>query len=246
MVARAEPDGHTLLFTTDDTFTLIPRQLASLSFDPMTDLVPVNLSVKSAILIVENPTNAVGSIAALIARARENPGRLIYASWGTGGGAHLAMETFKSLANVDILHVPYKGVAPMMTAVVAGEVQLALTGYGTAAGLFEAGRIKPLAVASPERVAQLPDTPTMREVGYGDVDATVWWGLAAPAKTPSKIVNQIHAAVSRVLNSAETRQAIEGRSLVITDLGPKPFAEQLNRESHTRAEALRRFGIRPK
>jgi tripartite-type tricarboxylate transporter receptor subunit TctC len=233
-----------LLFTTDDTFSLIPHQFPKLSFDPMTDLVPVNLSVKSAILIVMNPSTPADSIPALVARAREKPGSISYGSWGTGGGAHLAMETFKSLAKIDILHVPYKGVAPMMTGVVAGEVQLALTGYGTAAGLFEAKRIAPLAVASPERVAQLPNTPTMRELGYGEVDATVWWGFAAPAKTPPAIVNQIHAAISRVINSAESRKVIETRSLVATDIGPTAFAEQLAREYRSRAESVRRFGIK--
>ena len=244
MVARAEPDGHTLLFTTDDTFTLVPHLFPKLPFDPMKDLVPVNLSTSQSMIIVVNSSVPVDSLSALIARARENPGVLSYGTSGTGSNTHLAMETLKSLAKVDILHVPYKGVAPMITAVTAGDVQIALTGYGTARGLFEAGRLRPLAIASPERVTQLPNVPTTRELGYSEVDATGRWGIAAPAKTPAEIVNRIHAAVSRVLNNPESRKAIEARGVVVTDIGPKASAEQLAREYRFLAEAVRRSGAK--
>lgn len=242
IVARAEPDGHTLLFTSDDTFTIVPHLFRKLPIDPMKDLVPVNLSAKVSMIIVANPAAAVDSLPALIAYAREHPGKLSYGSYGTGGSAHLAMEMLKSLAKVDILHVPYKGVAPAITAVVAGDVQIALTGYGTARGFFEAGRLKPLAVAAPERVAQLPNLPTLQELGYGEVDSTAWWGLAAPARTPADVVHRIHEAVSRALNSPESRKMIDARALVLTDIGPKAFAERLAREYRLRAEAVRRSG----
>lgn len=242
IVARAEPDGHTLLFTSDDTFTIVPHLFRKLPIDPMRDLVPVNLSAKVSMIIVANPSVAANSLPALIAHAREHPGRLSYGSYGSGGSAHLAMEMLKSLAKVDILHVPYKGVAPAITAVVAGDVQIALAGYGTARGFLEAGRLKPLAVAAPERVAQLPNIPTLQELGYGEVDSTAWWGLAAPAKTPPDIVERIHEAVSRAMNSPESRKMIDARGLVLTDIGPKAFAERLAREYQSRAEAVRRSG----
>ena len=243
MVVRAEPDGHTLLFASDDTFTIIPHLFRKLPIDPIKDLVPVNLSAKVSMIIVANPSAAVDSLPALLARAREHPGKLSYGSYGSGGSAHLAMETLKSLAKVDILHVPYKGVAPAITAVVAGEVQIAVAGYGTTRGFFEAGRLKPLAIASPERIAQLPNIPTLGELGYGEVDATAWWGIAAPAKTPADIVNRIHEAVSRAMNSPETRRMIDARGLVLLDIGPSAFAERIAREYSSRAKAVRQAGI---
>ena len=244
LVTRAEADGHTLLFAADDTFTLVPHLFPKLPFDPMKDLIPVNLPAKISIIIVVNPSVPVDSLPALIARARENPGTLSYGSWGTGGTAHLAMETLKLMAKVDILHVPYKGVAPMITAVVAGDVQIALTGYVTARGLLEAGRLRPLAVASQERMTQLPNVPTTRELGYGEVDSTVWFGVAAPAKTPAEIVNRIHEAVSRVLNNPESRKAIEARGFAFVDAGPKESAERLQRNYNFNAEAVRRSGAK--
>lgn len=241
-VARAEPDGHTLLFTSDDTFTIVPHLFPKLPINPMKDLVPVNLSANVSMIIVANPSVAVDSFPALLARAREHPGKFSYGSYGSGGGSHLAMEMLKSLAKVDILHVPYKGVAPAITAVVAGDVQIALAGYGTTRGFLEAGRLKPLAIASPERIAQLPNIPTLRELGYGEVDATAWWGLAAPARTPADIVDRIHEAVSRALNSPESRKILDTRGLALVDVGPKAFAERLAREYRSRAEAVRRSG----
>ena len=244
MVTRAEPDGHTLLFTADDTFTTLPHLFRKLPFDPMKDLAPVNLSAKVLMVIVANASVPVDSLPALIASAHANPGALSYGSYGAGSNAHLAMETLKSLAKVDILHVPYKGVAPALAAVIAGEVQIGFSGYGTARGQIEAGRLRPLAIASPERVPQLPNVPTTGELGYGEVDATVWFGIAAPAKTPTETVNRIHEAISRVLNNPETRKLIEARGLVVADIGPKAFAEQLARKFHFNAEAVRRSGAK--
>jgi tripartite-type tricarboxylate transporter receptor subunit TctC len=240
-VARAEPDGHTLLFTSDDSFTIVPHLTKKAPVDPIKDLTPVNLSARVSMVIVANASVPVDSLPALIERARTNPASVSYGSYGTGGSVHLAMETLKSLAKVDILHVPYKGVAPAITAVVAGEVSVALSGYGTARGHIETGRIKPLAIASPERIPELPKVPTTRELGYGEVDSTVWWGFAAPAKTSPEMVNRIHEAISRALNNPEVRKTIEARSLGVADLGPKPFAEQIAREYRARAEAVRRF-----
>ncbi len=244
IVTHAEPDGHTLLFTSDDTFTTNPHLFRKLPYDPLKDLVPVNLSAKVAMIVIVNSSLPMDSLPALIALARARPGTLSYGSYGIGGSAHLVMEMFKSAAKIDILHVAYKGVAPATAAVVAGEVQIAVTGYGTARGQIEAGRLRPIAVAAPERVPQLPKLPTMAEHGYGEIDGTVWWGVAAPAKTPADTVNRIHEAISRVLTNPDTRQLIEGRSLMVVNIGPKPFAEQIAREYRSRADEVRRSGAK--
>lgn len=246
VVVRAEPDGHTLLFTVDDTFTIVPHLSKNTTFTPLKDLVPINLSAKILMVIVASGSLPADSIQSLISRARSGSlGPLTYSSSGNGSSTHLAMETLKSMAKIDILHVPYKGVAPALTAAASGEVQLTMTGYGTARGLIDAGRLKPLAVASPERVAGLPNVPSTTEIGMANVDATVWLGLAGPARMPSELVAQIHAAVSRVLNAPDThKQLTEARGLVVADVGPNEFADQLQRKSSLNAEAVRRSGAK--
>jgi tripartite-type tricarboxylate transporter receptor subunit TctC len=154
------------------------------------------------------------------------------------------MEQLKYLAKVDILHVPYKGVAPATAAVTAGEVSIALTGSGTARGQIQSGRIKALAIMSPTRALELPNVPTVAELGYPEIDGTVWWGFAAPAKTPTQTINRIHEAISRVLEAPETRQILERRSLGVSNLGPQAFAKQIAQEHAVRGEAARRLGLK--
>jgi tripartite-type tricarboxylate transporter receptor subunit TctC len=243
VVVRAQPDGYTLLLTSDDTFTINPHLFPKLPFDPMKDLVPVHLPALIPMVIVAN-ASGVDSLPGFIAHVRANPGKLSYGSYGTGSSAHLAMETLKSLAGLDIVHVPYKGVALSVAALVAGDVQVVISGYSTASAMIKAGRLKPLAVASPERMAELPNVPTTRELGYSDVDATVWWTVSAPARTPVDTVNRISDSISRALKNPETRKSLEGRGNVVLDIGPKPFAEQLARQHKFQAEAVRRSGAK--
>jgi tripartite-type tricarboxylate transporter receptor subunit TctC len=245
VVARSDPDGQTLLFTVDDTFTVVPHLSRHLSFDPMKDLLPINLVAKILMVMVVNPAVPADSLPALIAYGRTNPRGLNYSSSGLGSMIHLAMEMLKSSAKVDILHVPYRGIAPALTAVAAGETQITISGYGTARGLIEARRVRPLVIASPERVAALPNVPTTGEFGYDSVDATSWLGLAAPAKTPSETINRINESVSRVLHDPEIRtQLIDARDLVVTDIGPTGFAGQIARKFKSMAEAVRVSGAK--
>lgn len=241
-VARSEPDGQTLLFTVDETFTTIPHVLPNPSFDPRKELVPINLVAKILMVMVVTPTLPVDSLPALIAYARANPKAVSYSSTGPGSAISLAVETLKAAANVDMLHVPYRGIAPALTAVTAGDVQMTISGYGTARGLIEGAKVKPVAIASPQRVSALPDLPTTDELGFRGVDATTWIGLSAPAKTPPDIVNHINEAVSRVLNDPETRkQLVDARSLVIADIGPAAYAEEIRKRSELHGDAVRRF-----
>lgn len=243
-VARSDPDGHTLLFTVDDTFTIVPH-LTKTSFSPLRDLAPINLTAKILMVVVANSALPADSIPALVQRARDGGLKsLTYSSSGSGSSTHLAMETLKSRTGIDMLHVPYKGLAPALTAAASGEVQITMSGYGTARGLIDAGRLKALAVASSERVTGLPNVPTMGELGMGEVDATVWLGLAGPAALPPDLVGRINAAVSRVLNTPDIRkQLIEGRGLVVADTGPAEFADQLKRKHAFNGEVVRRANV---
>ncbi len=244
LVTQAEADGYTLLFASGDTFTTIPHLLPNLQYDPLKDLVPINIMAKITVLVLAGSSVPADSLPALIAYARANPRALSYGSPGSGGSAHLTMEMLKSLAKFDMLHVPYKGVAPATAALVAGEVQVMTNGYGTSRGQIAAGRIKALAVTGSDRLPQLPNLPTTAELGYGEVDATIWWGMAAPARTPADVVNRINESISRVLSNPETGRLIEARGLTITNLGPKAFAERLAREHASRGAQVRMLGIK--
>jgi tripartite-type tricarboxylate transporter receptor subunit TctC len=244
-VAHSAPDGDTLLLCLDDTFTIVPHLSANATFDPMKELVPINLIGTIPMAMYVNPATPADSIPALIAYAQKNPTALSYGSSGSGSLSHLAMELLKSQAKIDIVHVPYRGLAPAQTAVVAGEVQIAILGVGTSRAMAEARRLRPIAIAAPVRVAALPNIPTAGEIGYPLVDATSRLTFAGPAKMSPETVNRINEAVSRALNSAEIRKQIESRDIIVTNLGPKPFAEEIGRLSRRNAEAVKISGVQP-
>ena len=153
------------------------------------------------------------------------------------------MEMLKHSAKVDILHVPFRGLAPALTATASGHVQMTMIGYGTARGMFEEGKlIKPIVIASPERVAALPNVPTTAELGYPEVDATSWLAIAAPATVSAETLSRVADAVSRAVGSSDVRKQIEARDIVVTNIGPKPFAEEIARRSRINAEAVRISG----
>ena len=239
VVANSEPDGDTLLVSFDETFTVVPLLHLAGSFEPDKALTPVSLLGRLLTVILVNPAVPVISLPDLIEQARAKPGSFSYASAGTGDGTQLAMEMLKHLAKVDILHVPYRGTAPAAAAVAAGDVQLGIAGYATAKGLIDAGRLKPLAVAGPDRLAQLPDLPTTKELGYAKVDATSWLGVVAPAKTPPETIDRVSAALAQVLaNKAVRDQLAASRFFEVVNLGPKGFAAQMQERFQLMKEAV--------
>jgi tripartite-type tricarboxylate transporter receptor subunit TctC len=165
-VARSEPDGDTLLFCLDDTFTIVPHLSRNAPFDPNKELVPINLVGTITMALTVNPSLPADSLPTLIAYARANPAAVSYASSGSGSLSHLAMEMLKAQAKINMVHVPYRGLAPAQTAVVAGEVQAGILGFGSSRSMIESGRLRAIAIASPERVAALPNVPTTGEGGY--------------------------------------------------------------------------------
>jgi tripartite-type tricarboxylate transporter receptor subunit TctC len=242
-VARSEPDGDTLFFTLDDTFTIVPHLTTTLPFDPNRELIPVNLVGKLLMIMVANKALPANSLPDLIALAKLRPGELSYGSSGPGSATHLSMEMLKHSAQIDILHVPFRGLAPALTATASGHVQLTMIGYGTARPMLDDDKlIKPMVIASPERVAALPDIPTTAELGFPQVDATSWLAIAAPATMQPEILSRLNDAVSRVLGSKDVRSQIEARDILVTNIGPKPFAAEIARRSRINAEAVRISG----
>lgn len=242
--ARAR-DGHTLLLTTDATITINPYIYAKLPYDPVKDLLPVTMLVSFGQLLVANGRLPAESLRDVIALAKEKPGTYSYASYGAGSQPHLAMEMFKKRAGIDIVHIPYKGLPPALTALVAGDVAYSFISAASAKTQLAAGTIRPIAYAGPRRLRESPAVPTFAELGYPEVDAGVWVGVFAPAGTADAQIEQINRDIQGVLNDPlfDAAQVVE-RGYDKAALGPREFARHIADELVSRAELVRVSGAK--
>ena len=206
-VAKSAPDGYSLIMISAAD-TILPALRAKLPFDMKRDLAPVAPAVTGALGLVVHPSLPARSVKELIALAQSKPGTLNYGSPGVGNSQHLAGEFFNQLAKVKIVHVPFKGGAEAINATVAGEIQVALASLAPALPLVEAGKLRLLAVTPGKRSASVPGTPTIAEAGVPGYDRATWFGIAAPAGTPKEVLVKLNAAVTRAMQSAETRETL--------------------------------------
>src|SRR6266850_1663617 len=183
-VARAAPDGLTVLMTTDATFSINPHLYAKLPYDAQRDFIPVTMLVLLQQLLVAHPSLPANTLAELIRLAKEKPGGINYASYGSGSQPHLSGEMLKFKSGIDLVHVPYKGISLAVPAVMAGEVQLTFSGIASSIALLKSGRIKAIAIGGPRRSPLLPEVPTFSELGYPEVETHAWFGLFLPAGAP--------------------------------------------------------------
>ena len=244
-VAKAAPDGYTLMITTDSTITINPHLYAKLPYDPVRDFVPVTQLLLLNQLLLANPSVPAANLKELITYAKANPGKLNYASYGSGSQPHLAMETLKNQAGIDIVHVPYKGIPQAVPAAIAGEVQLTFSGAASSQAYVKSGRLKAIAVGGKHRLALMPELPTFAEAGFPDVPANAWFGLFAPAGTPRDIVMKLHAEMTRVLRDPEfiqTEIIAKGYELVAST--PEEFAVFLVADSVRNARAVKISGAK--
>jgi len=243
-VANSEPDGDTLLLCLDDLFTTLPHLSKNPLFDANKELAPVAQVAKILMILVANRAVPADTLPQLIELARAKPGTLSYGSSGPGSATNLGMEMLKHLANIDILHVPFRGLGPALTATTAGTIEMTMIGYGTARGMLEDGKqIKAVVVTSPQRVAALPDLPTTGELGYPQVDSTSSLTLVAPARVSAETMGRLNEAISRELNgSSDSRKQIEARDIVVTNISGKPLAEEIARRFRLNGEAVRIAG----
>jgi tripartite-type tricarboxylate transporter receptor subunit TctC len=210
-VAKSAPDGYSLV-NVQASFTANAALRTKMPYDPMGDFAYIGMMARGPLLVVVHPSLPVKTMKEFIAFARARPGAINYGSTGTGGHNHLATELFKRMAKVNMVHVPYKGVAPALTDLMGGHTQLVMTSLPSAMSQVHAGRLKALAVGSEQRSSFMPELPTIAESGVPGYMAEFWWGIAAPAKTPPDIVNRLAAELSKALQSADVKQrfAAEG------------------------------------
>ena len=229
--ARAAPDGYTLTLAPVENLTVAPALYAKLPYDPVKDFAPITvLAVVPNVLIV-HPSVPAKTVAELVALAKAKPGSLNYASPGNGSIPHLAAELFKRVAGVDVVHVPFNGVAPATNAVHTGEVQMFFAQSSSALPQWRAGKVVALGVATRKRLASAPELPTIAEQGFPDFEATSWYGLVAPAGTPSSIVERLHGEIVRALALPEVRERIAGLGAETVGNSPSEFAAMQKAEA---------------
>jgi len=208
IVAKAPPDGHTLLVT-PAPFTIVPSLAAKLPYDPHKDFEPITLINTTPLVVVVHPGVPAASIKELVALAKARPGALNFGSSGSGGSNHLAGELFNAMAGVKMVHVPYKGNAPALTDLVGGHVDLLFNGLTSALPLIKSGKLRPIGMTSLKRAGALPDVPTVDEQGLRGFQAVAWNGLTAPARTPKDVIAKINADVLKVIRSPELLEKLK-------------------------------------
>jgi tripartite-type tricarboxylate transporter receptor subunit TctC len=243
-VARSAPDGYTLLMGAAGALTVAPHVYAKVQFDTFKDFEPIALVGTSPYIVALHPSVPASSVAELTAYAKANPGKLNYGSSGTGGLPHLAGELYERLAGVDLVHVPYKGIAPAITDLVGGQVQLLFGDVGLVLPHVKAGNLKAIAVTSKQRATPLPDVPTMIEAGVPGYQMGTWWGLLAPAGTPRPIVARLNAEVRKALSLPEIQSAFKARSLEYELTTPEQFAARIRDEYDTWGKIVKEANIK--
>src|SRR5688572_27641734 len=242
LVAKSAPDGHTLLFTTS-ALAINMSLYKNLTFDALRDFAPVSVFAESPNLLVAH-ASAGASVTELLAQARSRPGAMNYSSAGAGTSQHLAGELFKSRTGAQIVHIPYKGTAASLTAVIAGEVQFSFANVPAILGHVRNGRLRALAVAGPRRSDLMPEVPTMKEAGVDGVDVSVWYALLAPAATPRDIVTALGNATARAARAPDTRQRLVEQGADPIGNSPEEFAKLLREEVAKYAEVVRISGAK--
>ena len=221
--ARADPDGYTLVFSASSVFVLNPLLYKKLAYDPPRDFRMLAVVTDQPQILEINPSVPAKSVAELVAYAKQNPGKLNFGSAGTGGSTHLAGEMFRQMAGIDMVHIPYKGMAPALTDLISGNIQVLFDSVGTALPPINAGLVRGLAVGSAKRIEQRPDLPTIAESGYPDYVTSTWYGFAASSNVPDDTLQKLKASIDRVLNDDAFRASLD--KMGFTPLRPKSQAE---------------------
>ncbi len=244
IVARAAPDGYTLLYGTNGTHAINETLYGNLRFDPVADFAPVSRMTLIAAMLIVNPEVPANSVGELIRYAKANPGKLNFASAGNGTTSHLAGELFKTMAGIDIVHVPYRGGAAAATDLMAGQVQMMIDVMPNAYPLAKGGKVRGLAVSTARRFPGAPELPTIAESGVPGFDVSAWDGIFAPAGTPPAVIDRLNAAIRQALEENDLRETLIAHGAVAVGGTPEDLARHVVAEKAKWAKIIRASGAK--
>jgi len=244
-VAKSDPDGYTLLLNTIATHGIGPHLYANLPYDPAKDFAPVILLARLPLIMSVTAMLPAQSVADVISLAKSRPGELAFASSGTGGAPHLAGELFKTVAGVDLLHVPYRGSGPAVVDLIAGRVAIMFDATPSLLPFITSHQLRPLAAASRQRHRLLPEVPSFAELGYDRMDISLWYGIVAPAATPQAIVQRLNAELIKILDMSDVRKSFADQGADIEGGTPAAFDAFMREESARWGAIIKRAGIKP-
>lgn len=244
IVARANPDGYTVMFHSA-SFAINAAMQRKLAFDPIKDFTPICLIARVPQILVVNPGFPAKTLGEFLALAKARPGQINFASAGTGSSPHLAMEMLMEMTGISLNHIPYKGTAPALADVIAGQVQIVFDAIPPALAYVRSGRVRPLVVVSPRRFSLLPDVPTMAEAGLPGYDFASWFGMLAPARTPHSIITTLNREIVTIVRLADIRERLTDLGLEPLGTTPEEYGRHLQSEITRWRAFIQRHDIRP-
>ena len=244
LVARGSPDGYTLLLA-PTAYGINPALYAKLPYDPQRDLAPVSLLASSSAVVVVSPQMQVRTVAELIALAKSQPGKIHYGSSGVAAANHLAGELFRSMAGIEIVHVPYKAATAALVDLTSGRIQLMFASPPSVMGLLRSGKLRAIATAGTKRAAQLPDVPTVTESGLPGFQNTIWQALLAPARTSKAVIDRLHGEIADIVKQPELRERLQADGSEPIGSTPAELAAHIGAEIARWTKVVKAIGLKP-
>jgi tripartite-type tricarboxylate transporter receptor subunit TctC len=244
-VAKSAPDGHTLVLGTTSTHVVAPSVYQKIGYDPIKDFAPISLLAVTPYLLVVNPDLKVSSLKEFVGYVKARPGKLNYASAGTGSTTHLAMEMLKTEAGLYIVHIPYNGNGPAGTAVIAGQVEVLFGSLPAVLPHAKSGRVRPIAVGTPKRSPSLPDVPTVAESGFPGFDASLWLAIMAPAGTPPAVIDRLHKETLAAIAAPDAADALNKAGAEPITSTPAELAGMVKDGVAKYAKVIKQAGVEP-
>ena len=243
-VARAAPDGYTLILGHIGTLAVNPAMFPKLPYDAIKDFAPVSLIAAVPNIVTVNPAVPAKTLKEFLDLARAKPGSINYGSAGNGSAGHLAMEYLKRIAKTDMVHIPYKGTGPMLTDLLAGQTQATFTGSSPLIPHIKSGKLRALAVGSAVRIPSLPEVPTVAESGFAGFETAQWYGIIAPAKTPPAIIQKLSVEIAQVMKQPDVIARLSGDGTVMIGSTPNEFAAYISKEMKRWGEVVHDANIK--